>query len=293
MVELIWLGYVALAFYCAHRAWQVSRALQATALRRLLASVVLAAFLAPSLIPAGHGAGLGPALVAGAVWHDPAALPKVMLLPMVATAAVFFALASLRAWLAGRVSTAAAPAAHAVANPPVGRNEAIATALLLLIPPLGFAVLWFAHGEGLRIERESRDAAFVAQARAEMDRTTVGRWGRESASSRWVLDLSHGSGLDAGVTLPRVPVTGEVLVLASPGTLAPGVPVVFRSGEGKVVGSATADANGAFEARFLAKKDDYLRVVPVRIGGPRARTNPIAATPVVAEPRARAAAGSE
>jgi hypothetical protein len=272
---LVWLGYLALGIYCARRTWQVSRAFPALWMRRLATSLVLAVFFAPSLIPAGHGVGRGPALVAGAVWHELRHLPAAMLLPMAATAAVCFVVGSVVARL--RATSPHPSAAAGLA--PVGRAETIATALLLALPLGGFAGMWAAQGRALRIERESLDAQFLARAQAEADAQAAGAWTRDPANGPPVMHLSHEAVASSGTLLARVPASGDVIVMASPGTLPPGTPVMIRDGAGKPIAGATSDANGGFEARVTARKGDYLRVVPVQILGAPAAAAPDALSP--------------
>ena len=258
-VLLLWFGYLALGIYCARRAWQAARVLPAPWMRRLATSLVLAVFFAPSLIPAGHGVAPGPAWIAGAVWHEVRHLPQAMLLPMGVTALIFFALATLIRWLRGS-PPAAQPAA------PLGRGEALATTLLLALPVAGFAGMWVAQTAALRAERSALDAQFLGEAQASADAEAKGAWNTGSANGPPVLYLPSPSDLDSGgVTLARVPATGEVIVAAAPGTLRPGTPVMIRDGTGKPIGGASADANGAFEARVHATQGSYLRVVPVEI----------------------------
>lgn len=275
-VALAWAAYIALGIYSARRAWLAGRGLPAWA-RRLGACVVVAVFFAPSLIPAGHGVGVGPALVAGAIWHEGDEILKFMLLPIAVTAAAAFVLASFVSVFRGRTSPA--PAAPEL---PVGRAEAIATALVLLSPVAGFAGLHAAQEVALRNERESREAQYRASSRAEADARATGTWRSGSAGGPPVLYLSHEAVAGSGAMLARAPASGEVVVIASPGALPPGTPVMVRDGAGKMIGSATTDANGGFELRVSAKRDDYLRVVPVEIR--RAPTNAIRATQVVDAP---------
>lgn len=284
-VLLAWAAYLALGIYCVRRAWRVSRGFPGWA-RRLTTCMVFAVFFAPSLIPAGHGVGFGPALIAGAIWQDAEAVAKFMLLPMAAMAAAGFALASLCAAVRD-LGVAPAPTPNAdAAESPVGRVEIVAAALLLSLPAIGFTGLRHAHAQWLQGQRETSAVGFAGQVRAERDATASGAWRREVVNQRetWVLRLAYDSGAASGITLARTPVAGELMVMGTPGTLPPGTVVNVRTDEGRSVGSATADANGGFEVRLTAKQDAYLRVVPiqfVRASG-TARSGMLRASPVQA-----------
>jgi hypothetical protein len=96
MVATIWVAYTTVA---ALSVWGVLRAASQAApwQRRVVASLVLAVFFAPSVVGGGHGGGIGPAWLALFQMFP----IKLGLLPIASTFLVIFGITSAIAWSRG------------------------------------------------------------------------------------------------------------------------------------------------------------------------------------------------